>query len=790
MILFNIRLLINGFGRKIDIKTLNIINLNKKFKLRTAFPAYRFFGVIMFILFRLQVFVLFFLSIIQFPVLAQTRTTTRTARIKSIVGTADIRRTGTINWVNARVNMPLKERDALRTFIESELELETSEGTVIKLGENSSCELDKMASKGDLENTKLKILNGSVIANVKKLVNTNSRFEFETPTATAAIRGTVVGFEVSKEKTVVKVYEGTVVVTPHGAKKGVEIKDNQMTSINKGQKSITVQKFEEKPAGPQLHEKTGLIDTLKKDTILIVNDSSMIKSDSIVKDTDSVLKTAASDSTSVIGNRVENIDESYLDTAGNTDENKSVSAVSRRDTIDTRAETRSQLRLIVTSPSDRLEVKHGTPVTVTGTVTSSAATVVVNGKVVPVSSSGQFKTTITAPVQYTDFDITITAEEGGNAQTITRTIIVKTAQLHFDVKTPVEGQVFSKTTIPVSGTVSQGAEVTAMSIRIPVSSSGAFSGQIPIPNEDGEIMLEFEASQDGQYKNISRKIVYQPEYRFNLKSPQNEQTVNSTTLLIKGEVMPAGAKVYVLGRPVNVTSTGLFSGTVTIPEEEGEIELDFEITYGLMTKTETRTIYYKKPIDILKPQIQAMLPQISENNQIFVTVYDRTPEDEITLFHTVDGQKESEKGTPNSSFSIPLQPGMHTYTFQAVDKAGNSSLTISQNITWFGKTDWMIKINKAVDVIYLPPSAPDNTYEPVYTLDFSIENLPDNDMRLISLVTVVNKLTGEVQTKKTFTDNYFSIDMKLKNHQTNNFDISIEDIRKKIKSKTIQVVVK
>lgn len=741
----------------------------------------------MYTFFRLQIFLLLFLFIIQFPTDAQPRTTSRTAKIVSIVGTANIRRTGTINWVNARVNMPIKERDALRTFIESELELETSEGTIIKLGENSSLELDKMVSRGDMENTRMKIMNGNVIANVKKLVNTNSKFEFETPTATAAIRGTVVGFEVNKEKTVVKVYEGTVVVTPHGAKKGVEIKDNQMTSINKGQKSITVQKIEEKPTGAQLYKETGLIDTLKKDSIPIVNDSSLMKLNSIIiEGSDSLLKTVTTDSLPVIKNRTGKFDDSDIDTVENASEKEPLS----RDSI-MNEETRPQLRLSVTSPAERLEVKPGAPVSVSGTVNPSTATVIINNKAVPVSSSGQFKITINAPpMQSTDYEITIMAENGENQQTITRTISVKTVELNFDVKTPFEGQVFSKTTIPVSGTVSQGAEVTAMSIRIPVSASGTFSGQIPIPNEDGEIMLEFEASRDGQYSTISRNIIFQPEYRFNLRSPQNEQTVNSTTLLIKGEVLPAGAKVSVLGRPVNVTSTGIFSGTAIIPDEEGEIELDFEITYGMMTKTETRTVYYKKPIDILRPQIQAMLPQISESNQISVTVYDRTPEDEITLFYTVDGHKESEKGTPNSSFSIPLQAGLHTYTFQAVDKAGNSSQTISQSITWFGTIDWMIKINKAVDVLYLPPSAPDNTYEPVYTLDFSIENLPDNDMRLISLVTVVNKLTGEVQTKKTFTDNYFSIDMKLKNHKTNNFDISIEDLRKKIKTKTVQVVVR
>jgi hypothetical protein len=720
-------------------------------------------------------------------ILAQT--VARTGKIKSIVGTANIRRTGTINWVNARVNMPVKERDAVRTFIESELELETSEGTIVKLSENSTLELDKFSAKDNAENTTVKIMNGSIIANVKKLANSSSKFEFETPTATAAIRGTVVGFEVSKEKTTVKVYEGTVVVTPHGAKKGIEIKDNQMTSVIKGQKTITIEKLEQKP-NVSREKQTGMTDTLKKDTVKIVMDTSNATRDSTIEGKSvSPEKSATTDSSTTVQTSVEkNIDSTsgihkyaVKETLSNitTDTSKRVAV-----------ETKSQLRLAVTSPADRLEVRPGTPVSISGTVTPASVTVTMNGKNVPVSSSGQFKTTITAPLQATDLEISITAENGGNSQTISKTIVVKPVELNFNVKTPVEGQVFSKTTIPVSGIASPGAEVTVMSIRVPVSSNGTFSGQVPIPNEDGEVILEFEASLDGKYSNVSRKIFFQPEYRFNLISPQNGQIVNTTTVQIKGEVLPAGAKVSVLGRSMNVTSTGLFSGTVVIPDEEGEIELDCEINFGLTTKTENRTIIFKKPADITRPEIQTMLPQISENNRLSVTVYDRTPNDEITLLYSIDGQKESEKGVPNSIFSIPLQPGLHSYTLQAVDKTGNSSQVISQSITWFGTIDWMIKVNKAVDVLYLPPSGPGNTYEPVYTLEFSIENLPDNDMRLVSLVTVVNKLTGEIQTRKTFIDNYFAIDMKLKNHETNNFEISIEDVRKKIKTKTMQVVVK
>jgi hypothetical protein len=81
--------------------------------------------------------------------------------------------------------------------------------------------------------TKVSILNGTVLSNVKKLVNSGSKFEFETPTATASIRGTQVGFDVSSDKTLIKVYEGEVMVTPKGAKAAISVKTNQMTTVVK-----------------------------------------------------------------------------------------------------------------------------------------------------------------------------------------------------------------------------------------------------------------------------------------------------------------------------------------------------------------------------------------------------------------------------------------------------------------------------------------------------------------------------------------------------------------------------
>ncbi|HEX2956852.1 MAG TPA: hypothetical protein VHO70_08465 [Chitinispirillaceae bacterium] len=507
-------------------------------------------------------------------------------------------------------------------------------------------------------------------------------------------------FDVIKEKTTIKVFQGTVLVTPNGTRRGVEIKDNQMTSVVKGQKEIKIEKLELKPGESQPKIESGMSDSAKSEGAMNTSDTTAVN-DTVAQ---GIMQASKADS----ANSKPHLPEIAV---GNGDE-------------------------------DELETSEQNE-TVTSTASTSAKKEATLSKV-----------------------------------------------LNFNVKFPSDGQVFSKTTIPVNGTVSPGATVTAASIRIPVTASGTFSGQVPIPNEDGEIDIEFEASLDGNTRNITRKIIYQPEYRFNLTAPKENQIVNSTSIQIKGEVLPAGAKVSVLGRSMNVLPNGIFSGTVQIPDEPGKVELDVEITFGLTTKNETRNIVYQKPADISRPEIQTVLPQISESNQISLAVYDRTADDEITLNYTVDGVNESEKGLPNSSFIVPLQAGTHTYTFQAVDKTGNSSQVVSQNIIWFGATDWMIKTNKTIDVLYLPPSGPGNDYEPVYTLEFSIENLPDNDMRLISLVTVVNKTTGESQTRKTFTDHYFTIDMKLKNHTTNMFDISIEDVRKKIKTRNVQVVIK
>lgn len=572
-------------------------------------------------------------------------TVIRKCTIKTMIGSVKIRKGSTVNWFDAKPNMILKERDAIRTMLESEVELETSEGTILKVGENTAVELATLMEKGDVQNTKVKIMNGSMLCNVKKLINGQSTFTFETPTATASIRGTIVSFDVTKEKTLIRVYEGSVAVTGDDKKEMVILKYNQMTSVIKGQKTILIEQLDDNKA--------------KK----IMNDS--VSTDSLKSINDSLKQTGSLQS----------------NTAG-------------------------ELVLSVLSPADK--------------------------------------------------------------------------------------QLFTKTIVPVSGKTSPGAEVTVNSIRINVAEDGFFNGTIAIPNEEGDAVLDIETSLNTEKKHMTRTVSYKPEYRFSVLFPQDKQTVNSTIIQIKGEIQPVSSEVSVNGTRMNVSKNGVFTGVIQIPDEEGTVTLDFETTDGSTTHSETKNIVYKRAPDAIVPQLKGYMPDIASTAQISFTVIDRTVDEEITFFYEIDGAKTSDVGTPNSPFTVPIEAGVHKYVVYAKDKAGNMSQKMSKTISYLLSNMWTITMRKPVNVEYIdiPPSAPDFVFQPKYTVEFSIEKLPDDDMRLIRDITITNKTTGKTIQDKTFTSNYIERDFDLSPRTANVFVIEVTDVNGNKKTQKAQVILR
>ncbi len=164
--------------------------------------------------------------------------------VKGVMGTVKVfsakerkaDRGNVATWPVARLNMTLRESDMVATLAESEVRIETPNGSEVRLRENTVVEVAAIA--GGAGTTKLKVNDGSVVANVKKMTGSGGSFELETPTSLAAIRGTTVELDSRKGVgTTVKTFDGTVQVAPAGSKNYTPVGHYSMTEVAPGQKS-------------------------------------------------------------------------------------------------------------------------------------------------------------------------------------------------------------------------------------------------------------------------------------------------------------------------------------------------------------------------------------------------------------------------------------------------------------------------------------------------------------------------------------------------------------------------
>ena len=79
------------------------------------------------------------------------------AKVKSLVGKAEVRTTDSAKWRSVHVGMKLKMEWDLRTHKESSLELSFPSGNVIKLRENSIISLSTLLNDKDSNNSDIKI---------------------------------------------------------------------------------------------------------------------------------------------------------------------------------------------------------------------------------------------------------------------------------------------------------------------------------------------------------------------------------------------------------------------------------------------------------------------------------------------------------------------------------------------------------------------------------------------------------------------------------------------------------
>lgn len=139
------------------------------------------------------------------------------AKITMVEGTASMLRPHGKKWRPVRPGLSLGVGDQVYTQPESFLEIRYKSGAVLRLDESTKITIEHSSEQASHTRTGL----GNVWVNMRKMAGSGGHdFEVSSPTATAAIRGTVFHMATDQDSTSsVAVYNGKVAVGPNATAK-------------------------------------------------------------------------------------------------------------------------------------------------------------------------------------------------------------------------------------------------------------------------------------------------------------------------------------------------------------------------------------------------------------------------------------------------------------------------------------------------------------------------------------------------------------------------------------------
>jgi len=129
-------------------------------------------------------------------------------RITLILGNVLIQSDGDTNWVVAKLNNPVYNNDFIKTEVKSRAEISIHSSQIIRIGENSITQITEK-----FNHVQVKSSRGKTWLNV--VLFGNQDFVIKTPTAVAAIRGTIYRVNCDSISSMFRVYEGTVAIQPN-----------------------------------------------------------------------------------------------------------------------------------------------------------------------------------------------------------------------------------------------------------------------------------------------------------------------------------------------------------------------------------------------------------------------------------------------------------------------------------------------------------------------------------------------------------------------------------------------
>jgi len=654
------------------------------------------------------------------------------AVIKNLIGQVEVSLAGQAKWRPARVGMSVSMGNDVRTYVESSADLQLESGTVIKIGENTVMTVSKLLQgSGDgPANTGMKVGTGKIWANVKKLTNANSTFEVETPTAVASIRGTRLGVSVDAQGTAVDVYEGLVMVREKSTGKTVSVATKTSAVVRAGGKGIDVVDFSKKaPADSSGKSKHSLVDP-------------------------------------------------FADSAA---------APAKVDTAAKKTDSRKPLFLNVANIINNMEV---TAAELTLDVeVSEGATFSVNGV------EGATKVTLSPGKNI----ITVRAKDQGGAATERSFSVTykQTTALTLSLSSPKDASTITEPMIPVAGNASPGSKISVNGIPITASPSGGFSSTVPIPDEAHDYTINVVARLGDNEVNEERTVTYAPTkagLTLSITTPFEGQVIKQNVLRITGKTSPRAA-VTINGRPATVSSQGVITYDLQFTERDiGSHPLDIVASDDNKEMTKTINVL----VDIASPLINTSFPsvvvqqqcsQATRTGKMAVDVFDRTPEDQITLIFQNNGRTEEFTMASGDRQLLTLDDGRNSYTIKAFDKARNMSGVVSC-VVYYLPGPLVIEIREPMEnplVIDNLPPMPRNVPASQLKVEVEIEDGLGNVAETIRYC----RLIGDGKTlQMTGNNNYRYYVYVPVTYGAHMYNVQVEDITGNIMTKRLDINVR
>ncbi len=159
------------------------------------------------------------------------------AKVRSSVGSSQLMKANTESWKDLHVGQIVRDNDQLRTKQESEVILNTADGTVFIIAENSNVEFNTELKKSIKGEVNIYIRNGNIQFDVQK--QKDNQFNFKTGTATASIRGTA-GFVGSLDGQMVASLKEGLVEVKDAKGRTSNITQNQTLLVTKSGEAKTI----------------------------------------------------------------------------------------------------------------------------------------------------------------------------------------------------------------------------------------------------------------------------------------------------------------------------------------------------------------------------------------------------------------------------------------------------------------------------------------------------------------------------------------------------------------------